>query len=110
MFKNLLHMHFMAWLIPMGAIVTYVNVTIGPATLEPIPEGYVPKEHEYHRHPIARFFAGWVYPSYQECYEVQLHQHWQLVSYTCEQTFLNVTYYCFRNILCCLFSGIDPLR
>ena len=79
MFKNIVHMSYMAWLVPLGAIATYCNIFIGPAKLEPIPEGYVPKEHEYHRHPIARWFAS-VYPSYQQCYEIMLHRDWQLVS------------------------------
>ena len=79
-FKDNFAMHATIWIIPIGAVITYVNVTMGPATLEPIPEGYVPKEHEYHRHPIQRFFAGWVYPSYQQDYEVVLHRDWQWVS------------------------------
>jgi len=31
----------------MGIVITLVNVFIGPATLEEIPEDYVPKEWEY---------------------------------------------------------------
>merc|ERR1712012_1469632 len=52
--KNNIHMHILAWFGPMGAFITHVNVTQGPAKLEPIPEGYLPKEHEYYPHPIRR--------------------------------------------------------
>merc|ERR1712117_678562 len=44
----------------------------------PIPDGYLPKEHEYYPHPIRRWFARYVYPTYQEVYEVQLHRDWEL--------------------------------
>jgi hypothetical protein len=55
MFKNILHMHcFIQW-VPLGVLIAYVNVTLGPASLKPTPEGYVPSEEEYHRHPIQRY-------------------------------------------------------
>merc|ERR1711997_258816 len=72
-----LHFYLALGAIPLGLCILVANIFIGPAKLEPIPEGYVPKEHEYHRHPIARWFAS-VYPSYQQCYEIMLHRDWQL--------------------------------
>lgn len=48
-FKDTLHFFVMLGVIPITAIVLYVNVFIGPATLTPIPEGYTPKHWEYHR-------------------------------------------------------------
>jgi NADH dehydrogenase (ubiquinone) 1 beta subcomplex subunit 5 len=35
--------------IPLGLLTLYVNIFIGPATLVPIPEGYIPQDHEYER-------------------------------------------------------------
>ncbi|XP_011347058.2 NADH dehydrogenase [ubiquinone] 1 beta subcomplex subunit 5, mitochondrial [Ooceraea biroi] len=71
--KNWLHFYFMLGAIPIGLIITYVNVFIGPATLEEIPEGYIPKEWEYHQHPIKRFFQRYIFPSPQQEYEKYLH-------------------------------------
>lgn len=48
-FKDLLHFYTFVGAIPLGLISLYANLTIGPAELAPIPEGYVPKEHEYFR-------------------------------------------------------------
>lgn len=45
--KDYLHFYFLLGAIPVGIVITWVNVFIGPATLEEIPEGYVPKEWEY---------------------------------------------------------------
>jgi len=39
----------MLGMIPGLATVFLVNVFIGQPKLAPIPEGYVPKEHEYHK-------------------------------------------------------------
>lgn len=47
-FKDLLHYYALMGLIPVVAVVTYVNIFIGPATLSEIPENYVPKHWEYH--------------------------------------------------------------
>ena len=43
---------------PFLALSAYANIKIGSAKLKPIPEGYVPKEEEYERHPISRYFWG----------------------------------------------------
>lgn len=48
-FKDSLHFFVMLGVIPVTALVFYVNVFIGPATLTPIPAGYEPKHWEYHR-------------------------------------------------------------
>lgn len=45
--KDYLHFYILLGAIPIGTAITLVNVFIGPATLEQIPENYVPKEWEY---------------------------------------------------------------
>ncbi|CAH0382293.1 unnamed protein product [Bemisia tabaci] len=72
-YKDTTHFYIMIGLIPWVCVITYLNLFIGPAQLAPIPEGYVPKEHEYHRHPLTRFIAQYVVPSTQEEYERTLH-------------------------------------
>lgn len=47
--KNWIHFYFLLGAIPIGIAITLVNVFIGPATLQEIPEGYVPKEWEYYQ-------------------------------------------------------------
>lgn len=47
-FKDLLHFYTLLGIIPVGAVLFYTNVFIGPATLSEIPEGYVPKHWEYY--------------------------------------------------------------
>lgn len=47
--KDYVHFYFLLGLIPVGTIIFIVNVFIGPATLQEIPEDYVPKEWEYHQ-------------------------------------------------------------
>lgn len=56
----------MVGLIPVGAIIFYTNVFIGPAQLTPIPDGYEPKHWEYHRHPITRFIARYIHNNPQQ--------------------------------------------
>lgn len=48
-FKDLFHLYTLVAAIPVGAILLYTNIFIGPATLSEIPEGYVPKHWEYYR-------------------------------------------------------------
>jgi len=75
-FREMLHFYSLLGLVPIGLIITYCNVFIGPAQIAEIPEGYVPYEYEYHRHPISRFLA-WVNPySLQMNYEMNLHVLW----------------------------------
>lgn len=71
--KDTFHFFFMLGAIPCALVVFYANVFIGPATLEPIPEGYVPKYWEYHRHPISRFLSKTFHVSPQEDYEKMCH-------------------------------------
>ncbi|XP_038222314.1 NADH dehydrogenase [ubiquinone] 1 beta subcomplex subunit 5, mitochondrial [Zerene cesonia] len=72
-FKDMLHYYFMIGLIPVGAIIFYTNVFIGPAQLTPIPNDYNPKHWEYHRHPITRFIARYIHNSPQQEYEKFMH-------------------------------------
>ena len=72
-FKDLVHFYVMIGLIPITGIVLYCNIFIGPAQLTEIPEGYVPKHWEYHKHPISRFLSRYIYPSPQQEYEKALH-------------------------------------
>ena len=48
-FKDSLHYFTMVGLIPMTAIIFYVNTFIGPAQLSETPEGYEPQHWEHHR-------------------------------------------------------------
>lgn len=48
-FKDSLHFFVMIGVIPISALLLYVNIFIGPARLQPIPEGYTPKHYEYYR-------------------------------------------------------------
>lgn len=48
-FKDQVHLYIMLGVIPITALILYVNIFIGPAQLTPIPEGYTPKHWEYHR-------------------------------------------------------------
>ncbi|KAG7210311.1 hypothetical protein KM043_011852 [Ampulex compressa] len=75
--KDWLHFYIMVGAIPIGLVIFYANVFIGPATLEEIPEGYVPKHWEYHRHPIKRFMSRYVFGNPQEEYERYLHALWE---------------------------------
>ncbi|CAH1774267.1 unnamed protein product [Owenia fusiformis] len=72
-FKDQLHYYIMLGAIPLGLLITYVNIFIGPAQLRDIPEGYEPKHWEYHKHPISRWFARYVYDSPEKEYEKALH-------------------------------------
>ncbi|XP_035907593.1 NADH dehydrogenase [ubiquinone] 1 beta subcomplex subunit 5, mitochondrial [Anopheles stephensi] len=72
-FKDLFHYYVMIGLIPVGAVVFYANVFIGPATLTETPADYTPKHWEYHRHPITRFIARYILPNPQQEYEKMLH-------------------------------------
>lgn len=48
-FKDNLHFYTLLAVIPIGCLVFFVNVFIGPATLTPIPEGYEPKHWEFYK-------------------------------------------------------------
>jgi len=76
LFKDSVHFYFMLGAIPLGLLVTFANIFKGPAALQPIPEGYVPKEHEYFKSPITRFLVKHVYPSFQQTYEYHLGCQW----------------------------------
>lgn len=48
-FKDLMHLYLSLGIIPLGLLVAYVNIFIGPATIAEIPDGYEPKYWEYYR-------------------------------------------------------------
>jgi len=77
-FKDLSHFYIMLGAIPLGLIVFFVNIFVGPAELAEIPEGYHPQNYEYYSHPVKRWFAKHVYVSEQQRYENMLH-------YLCEK-------------------------
>lgn len=54
-FKDDLHFYFMLGAIPTGLAITLINLFYSNGQLSTIPEGYTPKEHEYHRNPITRY-------------------------------------------------------
>ncbi|XP_060827390.1 NADH dehydrogenase [ubiquinone] 1 beta subcomplex subunit 5, mitochondrial [Bombus pascuorum] len=72
--KDWLHFYVFMGVIPAGLLIFYCNVFIGPATLEPIPEGYNPQPWEYYRHPISRFLSRYCFPNTQMEYEKLLHK------------------------------------
>lgn len=47
--KDLFHFYFMLGIIPIGLLIFYSNVFIGPAKLREIPEDYTPQHWEYYR-------------------------------------------------------------
>ncbi|XP_045163179.2 NADH dehydrogenase [ubiquinone] 1 beta subcomplex subunit 5, mitochondrial-like [Mercenaria mercenaria] len=47
-------------IVPLGLIVLYTNVRIGPAELVDTPEGYVPEKHEYYKLPITRYISKYL--------------------------------------------------
>ena len=75
--SNLFLFYATLWAAPFLAIATYTNVFIGPAKLQPIPEGYEPREEEYERHPITRWMAKNYHLSEQQKHEMELHGRWE---------------------------------
>ncbi|XP_076655343.1 NADH dehydrogenase (ubiquinone) SGDH subunit [Halictus rubicundus] len=79
--KDWFHFYFFVGLIPIAVVVGMANTFIGPATLTPTPEGYIPKNYEYFKSPITRFFAKHFTPNPQQEYEKLLHvmvSDWEL--------------------------------
>lgn len=76
-FKDHLHFCILLTALPLGILITAVNIFVGPAELTPIPEGYNPKEEEYYRHPISRFLVRNFRESEQERYEKFLFCVWE---------------------------------
>ncbi|XP_064610456.1 NADH dehydrogenase [ubiquinone] 1 beta subcomplex subunit 5, mitochondrial-like [Liolophura sinensis] len=72
-FKDEFHLYFMIGVLPLAAIIFYANVFIGQAELADIPEGYEPEHWEYHKHPIKRWFARYVYDKPEKDYERYMH-------------------------------------
>lgn len=47
--QDMIHLYGIIGLAPWVIALVYTGIFIGPATLTPVPEGYVPEEYEYHR-------------------------------------------------------------
>merc|ERR1719213_962295 len=77
-FKDDVHFYFMLAAIPIGMTVACINLFVGPGELTPIPEGYVPREEEYHRNPVTRLLTKHFKTGIQENFEVHLHEMWEL--------------------------------
>ncbi|XP_014672577.1 PREDICTED: NADH dehydrogenase [ubiquinone] 1 beta subcomplex subunit 5, mitochondrial-like [Priapulus caudatus] len=77
-FKNDLHFFVGLGVIPLGLLILYANIFVGPAQLTEIPEDYEPYHWEYFKSPITRWFAHHIYESPEEKYE-------RLVSYVCRE-------------------------
>ncbi|XP_074654930.1 NADH dehydrogenase [ubiquinone] 1 beta subcomplex subunit 5, mitochondrial-like [Tubulanus polymorphus] len=71
--KDKVHFFFALGIIPLGAVIVYANTFVGHGILTDIPENYEPKHWEFHKHPIKRFFARYVYSNPQKEYEKYLH-------------------------------------
>eukprot|EP00091_Calanus_sinicus_P009226 TRINITY_DN216_c0_g1_i3.p2 TRINITY_DN216_c0_g1~~TRINITY_DN216_c0_g1_i3.p2 ORF type:complete len:177 (-),score=45.74 TRINITY_DN216_c0_g1_i3:45-575(-) len=76
-FKDDVHFYFMLTAIPVGISILAINILVGPAELRPIPEGYQPREWEYHPNPITRIITKYFKTGMQENYEVHLHCAWE---------------------------------
>merc|ERR1711976_32778 len=71
--KDDLHLFFTMGLLPLGLLITYVNLVHGEAELADIPEDYEPKYWEYYKHPISRFLSKYIYGPPERDYEKMLH-------------------------------------
>eukprot|EP00095_Tigriopus_kingsejongensis_P001958 maker-scaffold594_size129171-snap-gene-0.18 protein:Tk01958 transcript:maker-scaffold594_size129171-snap-gene-0.18-mRNA-1 annotation:"GM24678" len=76
-FKDFVNLYVILTGAPFAAAILYSNVFVGHANLQPIPEGYNPKEDEYHAHPIVRWLMRHFYSGEQQRYEITLHSLWQ---------------------------------
>ena len=76
-FKDDLHFYFMLGAIPCGLVIIGANLMYSNAQLSAIPEGYTPREEEYHPNPLTRFITKYLKVGYQETYEVHLHNIWE---------------------------------
>jgi len=76
-FKDDVHFYILLGAIPVGIFIVSMNVFIGPAKLEVIPEGYKPQEWEYYRNPTVRFLVKHFKRGHQQDYETTLHNIWE---------------------------------
>ncbi|CAN0165328.1 unnamed protein product [Lampetra planeri] len=57
--------------VPVAIIITYINVFLGE--LPEIPEGYIPENYEYHKHPITRWIAKHILDLPEKNYGKDMH-------------------------------------
>lgn len=75
--KNDIHFYLFLGFVPMGLLITFCNLFIGPAELADIPEDYEPMPWEYYKGPIERWFSRYVYEYPERTYERTLHLLWE---------------------------------
>ena len=90
-FKSDIHFFIMLAVIPLTIITTWFNLVVGPAELAEIPEGYIPREHEYYKHPVSR----WLIRNFQQHPQKGYEQMLQVIF-----ALLNNHYHSFHYILC----------
>uniref|UniRef100_C1BVV3 NADH dehydrogenase [ubiquinone] 1 beta subcomplex subunit 5, mitochondrial n=1 Tax=Lepeophtheirus salmonis TaxID=72036 RepID=C1BVV3_LEPSM len=71
--RDFFHFYAVLTSFPLIAIGSYFAIFVGPATLEPTPEGYIPNDEEYEKRFISRLYVRYVYPTFQQVYEMRLH-------------------------------------
>jgi len=72
-FKDHLHFYIMLGVIPIAAIISYVNLFIGPGELIDTPDDYEPKHWEYYKSPISQFISRNFVDSPEKMYERHMH-------------------------------------
>lgn len=77
LFKDYMHLYILIGAIPIGAIIVGSNLMVGQAVLKPIPEGYDPKEEEYYKSPVTRWFVRNIFRSTQQQYEMRACRYWE---------------------------------
>jgi len=72
-YMDLIHFHTCLSIIPFAAFMGYQYLFNGPGELTEAPADYEPRHYEYHRNPIRRFLAKYVFEVPEQAYEEHLH-------------------------------------